>query len=358
MYSVSMKILMLIAAVLLAPMSVRAQAVFSEAARAEFMKELEADRIALLPQMEPLPPVTVKHQPRLNAIKTEAAAAGTAAQLAKARASLAAWKTVVLNELFVANKKTNPGETFPAFSARRENEINFVIALRQQFAAQRVASEASAVRTASRSDGSWMRFFDNQAPTAGKTFQPAPVPAVSDGAVKVEPLAGAARYKKLRDIAVRDWHANPSIVDAAINEAMRQNVDPALVLAVIYQESGFSTKAKSPVGARGLMQIMPSTGKGMGVSNPDDLYDMQTNLRLGVKYLRNAAGYLKLDINLADIASASPAKLKALLASYNAGCGAVTKWLREQGSELVSIPYAETRHYVAAISKRIYGLGS
>lgn len=353
-YSVSMKTWVFLAAAVLTPMIASAQATpINESVRLELIKEIEADRIALLPQTEPLPAVTVKHQPRLNEIKAAVVAAKAPAQITKARKDLADWKSGVMRALYADDKRSiSSGETLTAFTARRENEVKFVMALRQQFAAQKVEAEANAVRMVSRnpSNESLSLLFDHKIPGTGSDA------SYSDGSVKVVPLEGAARFKKVRDIAVNDWKANPRIVDAAINEAMRQNVDPALVLAVIYQESRFSTKATSPVGARGLMQIMPSTGKGMGVANPDDLYDMQTNLRLGVRYLRNASGHLKLGLDLSDISTATPEKLRALLASYNAGCGAVGKWLKEQGGELITIPYNETRNYARAIAARLGSL--
>jgi len=133
-------------------------------------------------------------------------------------------------------------------------------------------------------------------------------------------------------------------------------VDPTLVLSVIWQESRFKAGATSPVGARGLMQVMPATGRDMGVSNANMLYDIQTNLRAGIKYLRYAANYLKLNVNLADITEVPANKVKALLASYNAGIGAVSKWLKRQGQDLTRIPYAETRHYVRVIGDKLASL--
>jgi soluble lytic murein transglycosylase len=169
------------------------------------------------------------------------------------------------------------------------------------------------------------------------------------------PVDEAARYRKMRDIAVKEWGASPRIVDAAIAEALRQGVDPSLVLSVIWQESRFHSKATSPVGARGLMQVMPETGKGLGVKDPDMLYDVKTNLRAGIKYLKIAGKKFGID-DISNVMDDSFAKVKALLASYNAGMGAVSRWLKTQGGELVRIPYKETRQYVAAIGAKLESL--
>lgn len=347
---------MLLAVAALAPMVVSAQTLpANEGTRAELTQEIEAARTALLPQAEPLPQVTVRFQPRLNDLKAAAVSAETPAELAKARKDFGDWKTVVLRHLYGEAKSSPFGAaSYETFEAQKIVEMNFVGSLRSQIAAQRVEAQASAVRAASlKPDSSWSGVFDN----ASSFGTSSPLSAGSaDGAVKAEAPVGAARYQKLRDIAVHSWGASPKIVDAAIKEAMKQNVDPALVLSVIWQESRFNPKATSSCGARGLMQVMPDTGRGMGYS-PDRLYSIKDNLEAGIKYLRNAANYLKLNVDLSDISGAPDSKIKALLASYNAGIGAVSKWLRQQGSELVRIPYAETRHYVQVIGAKLATLG-
>lgn len=371
-YSLGMKTWMLVAAVTLAPLTAYAAPVTApvvdESVRAQLVSEIEATRTALLPQMQPLPQVTVRYQPRLNDVKAAVQAAKTLVAFDKAKKDFADWKRVLLSELHTEDQRAMPtGETLRAFTARRGREIGYVMAVRQEFVAQRAQVRVEAVRAAGMgSNNGWGNVFDNsstsfglpqRAPASANLSAPFTGPS-ADGAVKADALQGDAKYAKLRSIAVKEWKADPKIVDAAIAEAVRQNVDPALVLAVIWQESRFNTRATSPVGARGLMQVMPDTGRGLGVSNPDMLYDMKTNLRAGVKYLRNAASYLKLNVDLADISDAAPNKIKALLASYNAGIGAVSKWLRQQGSDLVRIPYAETRHYVKVIGDKLAGLGT
>ncbi|MDE2144266.1 MAG: transglycosylase SLT domain-containing protein, partial [Elusimicrobia bacterium] len=123
------------------------------------------------------------------------------------------------------------------------------------------------------------QFFDGMGAGVGDVAGP----AVSEGA-PVNPK-DPARYAKVRAILISQG-ARPQVVDMAIREAIRQNADPLLVLSVIKQESGFNPHAHSGVGARGLMQIMPDTGRGLGVRNSSALYDIQTNLRAGIKYLK------------------------------------------------------------------------
>jgi soluble lytic murein transglycosylase-like protein len=109
-------------------------------------------------------------------------------------------------------------------------------------------------------------------------------------------------------------------------KAVKYNVDPALVAAVIEQESRFRPKAKSAVGARGLMQLMPRTGKWMGANN---LYDPEQNIDAGVKYIK----YLHQRFN---------GDLNKTIAAYNAGEGNVKRY---QGVP----PFRETRTYVRKV---------
>ena len=114
--------------------------------------------------------------------------------------------------------------------------------------------------------------------------------------------------------------------DIIHEKAEKYDVDPALVAAVVEAESRFKHRARSQVGAQGLMQLMPKTGRWMGARN---LYDPAQNVDAGAKYLK----YLqeRFDGNLTKT-----------IAAYNAGEGNVRRF---NGVP----PYRETRTYVKRV---------
>jgi soluble lytic murein transglycosylase len=126
-------------------------------------------------------------------------------------------------------------------------------------------------------------------------------------------------------------------------------IDPLLVLSVMRQESMFDDKITSPVGARGLLQIMPTTGDFLAKResikgyNKDLLYNAYMNIRLGVRYLNDFHVEYKGDYI-------------GILGSYNAGPAPAIRWLKNYGSlpwdiRVEEVSYWETRDYV----KRVLG---
>lgn len=114
--------------------------------------------------------------------------------------------------------------------------------------------------------------------------------------------------------------------------AKKHGIDEKLVKAVIKQESGFNPKATSRCGAAGLMQLMPRTAKGFGVT---DIYNPVQNVDAGCKFLKNLLKKYNGNVILA-------------LAAYNAGSGAVAKY---NGVP----PYRETQNYVKNILANYLG---
>ncbi len=156
-------------------------------------------------------------------------------------------------------------------------------------------------------------------------------------------LATAGRIKDFRRaIDVRF----PVVFEALINtHTTEHSLDPAFVLGLMRRESGFMADAKSPVGATGLMQLMPQTAKHVadmkGKKNwRGDLTDPATNIEFGSYYFRHVLDRF----DEREILAA---------AAYNAGPTRVKSWLPESVMAadvwIDTIPYSETRRYVRAL---------
>ena len=147
----------------------------------------------------------------------------------------------------------------------------------------------------------------------------------------------------------RRWHPF-RYQEIVLGHAQNYHLDPALLAAVIYQESKFDANAKSDRGAIGLMQLLPATAKGIAERTGGakfqvaDLYDPEINVRYGAWYLRHLLDKYG-DEQLA-------------LAAYNAGQHNVDTW-RSEGK---GIQFLETRAYVHRVEhlkdvyRHAYGL--
>jgi len=144
---------------------------------------------------------------------------------------------------------------------------------------------------------------------------------------------------------IRLWYPL-SYREAIVTSSHSRRLDPALVAAVIYEESRFRPSTTSSVGAIGLMQLLPSTAKGIAertggtAFRTSDLYQPDVNIRYGTWYLADLVhryrGHRD-DITLA-------------LAAYNAGSANVDRWISQtQPGHAVRIPFPATRSYVAGV---------
>ncbi len=141
-----------------------------------------------------------------------------------------------------------------------------------------------------------------------------------------------------------NWGSNEAAVPASgsknknaydsliVASALRHGVDPALMKAMMHTESGFNPNARSPVGAQGLMQLMPATARRFGVTNA---WDPAQNIEGAAKYIKYLTNRFS--------------NLQHAIAGYNAGEGNVSKY---GGIP----PFRETRDYVQRVMSRYNNL--
>lgn len=161
-----------------------------------------------------------------------------------------------------------------------------------------------------------------------------PVSAAATGPIAPETQADVEAI-----LALRPQSYATSFDDKIADAARIHRVDPLLLHAVIKQESGYRQRAVSHAGARGLMQVMPATGRSLGVADPHSLFDAEVNIAAGAKLLSSLWHRFEGDVDL-------------VLAAYNAGEGAVVK----HGMKVP--PYRETRDYVAKVKDNYRSLAS
>lgn len=138
----------------------------------------------------------------------------------------------------------------------------------------------------------------------------------------------------------------PVVYKDVINKyAGEYKFDPVWVMALVKVESGFYSKARSPRGAVGLMQLLPSTAQemasqiGLRKFQESSLRDPDINLHLGFQYLSHLRRKFGEENTI------------AILAAYNAGPSAVGGWMKDQILTLPDIPYPETRRFVQQVDR-------
>ncbi len=342
-YAVEMKLFFLAAALTSLPAAVP---VFGEQSvpapqsqeQTSLLNYIEALRDTQLPHLAPSYPLTPIYEPGLDKIKIEVLGVRADSELRRPRAELEAWQQELLHKKF--EEARSQGLTRGSFAQYYELQTR----LAKFSAALHVAVVDAAVERArvQTQEQPASLAVQNAVQTPAAFFDGANEPAAEPAAVTAPPPNDAnspVRYVKMREILISQYRQRRKkglagfvkYVDMAIAEAKRKGADPGLVLAVINQESGFNPHARSRAGARGLMQIMPGTGRGLGVRDARGLYDPRTNLRAGIGYLMSLMREFHSDVQLA-------------LAAYNAGPNAVHR--------AGGVPrFAETRKYVKRVLK-------
>ncbi len=166
------------------------------------------------------------------------------------------------------------------------------------------------------------------APAAVAEPEPESLPAQAQPAAPVVTTSAPA---VMRPLSTRDPAGQARIRALAplmAEVAQRHDIDPLLLHALAHIESRHQSQAISPAGARGLMQVMPATGRGLGVANAErELLSPAANLDASARYLKQLQARFGNDLRL-------------VLAAYNAGEGAVERHGRRVP------PFAETQAYV------------
>jgi soluble lytic murein transglycosylase len=149
------------------------------------------------------------------------------------------------------------------------------------------------------------------------------------------------------------WHAWPAPFGDQVRAATDDGggLEPALLYAVMREESGYRPRIVSVSGARGLLQLMPDTAAqvarkaGMPEHSEEDLFLPRVNIRLGALYLD-------------ELLRRFDGRISAAVGSYNAGPQAVARWLKRASGEddewVESIGYEQTRGYVKRVLRSLH----
>lgn len=216
-----------------------------------------------------------------------------------------------------------------------ESQFNLAWMLTHSRGIQRDDAQAAHLFAAAAEQG--LAQAENMLKSMGGTPLGAPPPCLRPPDGEEPPVPAQVVRKPGAKPAPLPWppppsHAPEPIVRYVNLVAPEFNLAPALVLAVIAQESNFNPNAVSPKNAQGLMQLIPDTARRFGVRS---ILDPTQNIRGGMAYLRWLLAYFEGDLRL-------------VLAAYNAGEGAVNRY---RGVP----PYAETQHYVRKIVANLGG---
>lgn len=238
--------------------------------------------------------------------------------------------------VMVANVVHAGSYTYKQYGGSHSSEL----VLSNESAAELMSSTKPA-KVEQESSGSWMtslgsfddQFHDDLEKLISSKNSTRSYARISDSSGKSVSFTGPAIRSGSTTVA-SSRSANRNTYDIIIESiADKYGVARGLVKAVMHTESSFNPYARSPVGAQGLMQLMPATARRFNVSNS---YDPQQNIEGGVKYL----SWLMRRFN---------GDLRLVLAAYNAGEGNVDKY---GGIP----PFKETQNYVKRVLDRYHGL--
>lgn len=262
--------------------------------------------------------------------------AGSGQEMAGLKEAARQFEGVFLNNMMKAMRRTVPqNELFNSGGPTK-----FYQQMLDQEMAQTMATGSSRVGIADLIIRQFQASVTGQSEIQPQSAPPAPAPLAMDRYRSMGEITGTvAERARLRREATE---AGPAVADTLQRfeseihrSSANHDLDPALVLAVVMQESAGDPRSRSPKGAIGLMQLMPGTARELGVT---DATSPAQNLAGGTRYLANMLQRYEGDLDLA-------------LAAYNAGPGNVDK----AGRAVPNFP--ETQNYVAKVRALYEKLG-